>query len=213
MAVDDSIAATVLAKCGRCCCICRRFRPTKLQVHHIVPQSEGGTDDFGNLIALCITCHSDVHTRRPFARRFTVQELIAHRDAVYSLVENGELVPAEDEVFGSFNQTAPATNFSIPEFELSELASRILVGGSESREGRILFIKAMRGNVIQAGEFSEQVNFGREEARLEAALEELESAELISRESWNHGGIWKITNTGYIAADAMASASVARLAS
>lgn len=32
-----------------------------LQVHHIVPVSNGGTDDLSNLILLCYDCHTSVH--------------------------------------------------------------------------------------------------------------------------------------------------------
>lgn len=32
-----------------------------LQVHHIVPVSNGGTDDKSNLILLCHKCHTEVH--------------------------------------------------------------------------------------------------------------------------------------------------------
>ena len=81
----DEISTKVLADCGRCCCLCRRFKPIQLQVHHIVLKSEGGKDDLDNAIALCLTCHTDVHTKAPFTRRFTVEELKARP---------GERVPA-----------------------------------------------------------------------------------------------------------------------
>jgi hypothetical protein len=94
MAVSEQSAAEVLAKCARHCCICRRFRPLHLQVHHVVEHSEGGSDDIDNLIAICITCHADVHTSPALTRRFTAAELRMHRDSVYKLVESGRL-PAE----------------------------------------------------------------------------------------------------------------------
>src|SRR5215467_10078977 len=78
------------------CCICRRFAPLHIQVHHIVEQSVGGTDEIDNLIAICLTCHSDVHTRTQFTRRFTVTELKLHRDAVYRLVIEGVL-PSDNQ--------------------------------------------------------------------------------------------------------------------
>lgn len=96
MAITDKVAATVLAKCARHCCVCRRYRPLHLQVHHIVEQSAGGSDDEGNLIATCISCHSDVHTKTQLTRRFTVAELKMHRDAVYQLVADGRLPAGED---------------------------------------------------------------------------------------------------------------------
>jgi hypothetical protein len=94
--IPDAIAATVLAKCGRRCCICRRFKPIQLQVHHIVTRATGGSNELDNLIALCLTCHTDVHTKAPFTRRFTDIELKLHRDALYKLVEESKF-PAEDE--------------------------------------------------------------------------------------------------------------------
>jgi 5-methylcytosine-specific restriction protein A len=32
-----------------------------LEVHHIIPLSEGGTDDLKNTAALCPNCHRAVH--------------------------------------------------------------------------------------------------------------------------------------------------------
>lgn len=31
---------------------------TELHVHHIIPKSEGGTDELDNLVTLCVKCHS-----------------------------------------------------------------------------------------------------------------------------------------------------------
>ena len=95
MAVTDDSAARILAKCARHCCICRRFRPLHLQVHHIIERHDGGSDDVDNLIAICVTCHSDVHTSTKLTRRFTVSELKMHREAVFELVSSGRL-PAGD---------------------------------------------------------------------------------------------------------------------
>lgn len=95
MAVPDKVAAAVLAKCARHCCVCRRFRPLHLQVHHIVEQAAGGTDDEDNLIATCVSCHSDVHTKTQLTRRFTVAELKMHRDEAYRLVKEGRLPAGE----------------------------------------------------------------------------------------------------------------------
>ena len=91
MAIPPNLAAEVLAKCGRHCCICRRFRPTQLQVHHIDEQALGGGDDIDNLIAICVSCHSDVHTNTKLTRRFSIKELKIHRDNVYQLVAEGKL--------------------------------------------------------------------------------------------------------------------------
>ena len=34
------------------------------QVHHIKPLSEGGSNDFSNLVSLCTSCHSRIHAER-----------------------------------------------------------------------------------------------------------------------------------------------------
>ena len=34
-----------------------------LEIHHMTPKSQGGTDDYDNLILLCACCHAAVHNR------------------------------------------------------------------------------------------------------------------------------------------------------
>src|SRR5258708_39409703 len=89
--IPTDLVDKMMVKCGRRCCICRRFRPTKLQVHHIIERSQGGTHDEDNLIVVCFSCHSDVHTKVPFARRFSPDELRGHRDALVKMVTDGKL--------------------------------------------------------------------------------------------------------------------------
>ena len=91
MGIPESVVADLLAKCGRCCCICRRFEPLHLHIHHIIEVADGGTDDPDNLIPSCLTCHSDVHTKTKLTRRFTPNELKQHRDLVFRLVAEGKL--------------------------------------------------------------------------------------------------------------------------
>lgn len=43
--------------CEICCA-----KDTKLDVHHVIPVEEGGTDDQDNLICLCRHCHKVIHT-------------------------------------------------------------------------------------------------------------------------------------------------------
>lgn len=43
------------------CEICKERKP--LEVHHIVPLSEGGKNDFDNFIALCGKCHVLIHEK------------------------------------------------------------------------------------------------------------------------------------------------------
>jgi len=48
--------------CEKCQCE-GRLTPAAL-VHHIKPLSEGGTHDRANLMALCDSCHSAIHSDR-----------------------------------------------------------------------------------------------------------------------------------------------------
>jgi hypothetical protein len=47
-----------------------------VQVHHIVPRHEGGSDDASNAIPLCPNCHSEVHEDRELADR--LQQTATH---------------------------------------------------------------------------------------------------------------------------------------
>ena len=44
--------------CRNCLKVIDKF---DMQIHHILPVSEGGVDDLVNLVLLCKTCHTEVH--------------------------------------------------------------------------------------------------------------------------------------------------------
>jgi tetratricopeptide (TPR) repeat protein len=52
-----------------------------MEIHHIVPLSEGGTDDEDNGIPLCFNCHAAAHmdSNSPKGRKYTQAELRKHR--------------------------------------------------------------------------------------------------------------------------------------
>ena len=50
--------AAVVDACGIC------SSHVRLEVHHIVHQTDGGSDSAGNLVCLCATCHDDHHAGR-----------------------------------------------------------------------------------------------------------------------------------------------------
>lgn len=54
--------AMVLARDDYTCQCCKgKHKDKKLEVHHIVFRSQGGSDDESNLITLCHTCHKALH--------------------------------------------------------------------------------------------------------------------------------------------------------
>jgi len=75
--IPPSIRAAVLARDGHRCqspgCGATRF----LEIHHVVPRAEGGTNRPDNLIALCSRCHRFAHERQ-LAERTRSREIGAH---------------------------------------------------------------------------------------------------------------------------------------
>jgi len=58
----ENTKAMVLNRDNYKCQFCRgKHKDNKLEVHHIVFRSKGGSDEQDNLITLCHTCHKDLH--------------------------------------------------------------------------------------------------------------------------------------------------------
>lgn len=84
MSFAQSIVEDLLVKSGRHCCLCRRFVGSKIEIHHIKPKCDGGTDSEDNAIPLCYDCHADVHANmqaHPRGRKYSPKELRRHRDS------------------------------------------------------------------------------------------------------------------------------------
>lgn len=128
--INEDIVAEVLAKSARHCCVCRQFLPLSIQVHHIIERSDGGTDDFDNLIPVCIQCHGYIHTIPQMTRKFTTKEQKKCRDDVYEMVSVGKLPASramtrnELEVVSSI--LAETLSNSNNNEELSEEAMKLL---------------------------------------------------------------------------------------
>ena len=57
-----NIKAYVLHRDGYKCQHCKgKLKDKKLHIHHIIWKSKGGTDEPGNLLTLCESCHDDLH--------------------------------------------------------------------------------------------------------------------------------------------------------
>jgi hypothetical protein len=206
----------MMVRCGRRCCICRRFRPTKLQVHHIIERSEGGSDDEDNLIVTCFSCHSDVHTKVPFARRFSVDELKGHRDAVIKMVEAGTFAEADsddtDEAVAVIVQAMRAV--PNPQLDLLPEAIEILtkaVAAEGAMQGMIHFVRHdMWFSLLVGGANEISCDDHRRQARYKKALDQLLQCRLVE---WRCDQILDVTYAGYLAADEMLSRGTGFLSS
>lgn len=207
--IPPDVIDRMMVKCARRCCICRRFRPTKLQVHHIVERSQGGSNDEENLIVVCFSCHSDVHTKVPFARRFSADELKGHRDALVAAVVEGKLPEADsddaDEVVARLiHEMRSVTN---PRLSLLPEAVEILlkaVGAEGYAQGNIHAIKydggfaIMVGNGITLGDSDDR----RLQTRYKHGLKQLLESALLDHVS---NELYEVNYDGYLAADEIAS--------
>lgn len=84
-------ATQLLADCRRCCCICHRFCGVKIELDHMTPRSEGGSDEIENAIPVCFECHAEIHSyneEHPRGRKFRAEELRRHKENWLSLVRS-----------------------------------------------------------------------------------------------------------------------------
>lgn len=59
----ENTKAMVINRDNYTCQNCKgKHKDSKLEVHHIVFRSQGGSDEESNLITLCHTCHKDLHS-------------------------------------------------------------------------------------------------------------------------------------------------------
>lgn len=52
-----------------------------LEFHHITPKSKGGTDEYDNLILLCVCCHSIIHNRAYSPEKYHLNTSIDYESA------------------------------------------------------------------------------------------------------------------------------------
>lgn len=58
----ENTKATILNRDNYTCQYCKnKHKDSKLEVHHIIFRSQGGSDEHDNLITLCNTCHKNLH--------------------------------------------------------------------------------------------------------------------------------------------------------
>jgi len=100
--IPKHIADKVLVESRHQCCICEG---TEVQVHHIIPQEEGGTSDEENLIVLCLNCHSRAHRKGGLGRRITPKQLKEYKRRWISKVS--EEVVFEKRLFSRKVETYP----------------------------------------------------------------------------------------------------------
>jgi hypothetical protein len=100
MPFPANIKEDALVACGRHCSICHRFCGTKIEVHHIKLEGEGGENTFGNAIPLCFDCHADMRSydaKHPKGTKYSEAELMRHRDNWYKKVQGASGLARPEE--------------------------------------------------------------------------------------------------------------------
>jgi hypothetical protein len=83
MAFPPAEADKLLAECKRTCCICHRFCGVKIELDHMVPKAEEGSDEIANAIPVCFECHAEIHSyndKHGRGRKFHARELRLHKE-------------------------------------------------------------------------------------------------------------------------------------
>lgn len=117
MGFPGNVKEDALVSCGRHCCICHRFCGIKIEVHHIIPVSNGGQDEPYNAIPLCFDCHADMLSydpQHPKGNKYSQAELVRHRDNWYQkvagnigLADRDAIVETDKKIFAEFIRVLP----------------------------------------------------------------------------------------------------------
>jgi hypothetical protein len=71
----------------------------RVEVHHIQPESQGGSNELENAITLCFDCHADAghyNTKHPRGTKYSPNELRHHRDRWYEIVRQHAIHPPDE---------------------------------------------------------------------------------------------------------------------
>lgn len=101
MTFNDEVRLQALLWSDRHCCFCKKPCGTNIEIHHLVPESKGGTNDQDNAIPLCFDCHSDVmryNDDHPKGNKYKPSELKARREQVYEEFTRHLVPPVEAQI-------------------------------------------------------------------------------------------------------------------
>lgn len=120
MPFSTDIRRKVLLWCDRHCCLCKKTCGVNIEVHHIDPQEQDGSDDIDNAIPLCFECHAFVqhyNDLAPRGNKYKPEELKTRRDQVYEEFTRHLVPPIHYEISqslaGGGTRTYPDVGFLV----------------------------------------------------------------------------------------------------
>ena len=122
------------------CQICKA-KNTRLEVHHIVYRSKGGTDDLDNLVTLCEDCHKKIHNGIIVFNK-KLKKLSSLRDATTMSVLRSMLLKKYPEAIETFGYVTKENRIklNLPKEHFID-ACVIATGGSSFKLPKEVFIK------------------------------------------------------------------------
>jgi hypothetical protein len=84
ISIPDDVAAEVLFKSDRTCCVCHKAGK-QVQIHHI--NDNPADNDPSNLAVLCLECHAQTQISGGFGRKLNAKLVILYRDHWLSIIE------------------------------------------------------------------------------------------------------------------------------
>jgi len=160
----------LLAKCHRRCSICHRFCGFKMELDHIDPKKEGGSDTIDNAIPVCFECHAEIHAyndNHPRGRKYRPEELKKHKAQWLELCKSSAAflasVPPRADVgpfqalideleFNRAVATSAQDNQAIPLFEIAMFDRCV-------REGILSLLNSeLKSTIIEAYVILKRVN-------------------------------------------------------
>lgn len=146
-----AIRQEALVKSKRHCCICQEFAGRSTEVHHIVPEADGGSNELENTIVLCLRCHAEAghyNPKHPIGNKYSPKELRRLRDAWWRwCAENPATIPPKSPII--------ITPISIG-LVTSEWTQKTMVV-IQNRSGRPLFHIWVKASILGPLSFSEHV--------------------------------------------------------
>ena len=118
MAFSDKVKLAVKRRANFTCCWCHDH-DVPVEIHHVIPQADGGSDDIDNAAPLCPTCHTK-YGNNPDHRK----EIRSRRDHWYEICEERRSVatsPADDPEISIARLPATGETFVAREEELAQL--------------------------------------------------------------------------------------------
>lgn len=109
----ENTKAMVLNRDNYTCQCCKgKHKDSKLEVHHIVFRSQGGSDEESNLITLCHTCHKDLHNGK-ITFKFTGKKKGTLKYATQMNIIRCQLLKQYPEAIETFGCVTKANRLSI----------------------------------------------------------------------------------------------------